>query len=604
MSNTKGTEVNYLNSAINSLYGEDDDFILIGLTGRTGSGCSRVADILRKAKSEIKHSLFSGDNPTSNEDRKQKIVKHHFENTWQAFSVIQVSSVLTLLLVKNEIEKIRDFIVKLNLNLKEELIDSSLELLKEIKKEIKQHKDVKIFYTEWLPKKCTTLRDTIGKDAFVTLYQKIGTNVRLSGNPILDKTKNGKFFTLAKTINTIVKELRKEVKNNRGESKQKTLIAIDAIRNPLEALFFQKRYAAFFLMAVSCDETDRKRRLRDSGYTEDGIRQLDKQEYSGGDLSAASSFSIQDIKGCLQKADLYINNPDEKDSVSEYQNLANQVIRFVSLMERPGLVTPTSMERCMQIAYNAKLNSGCISRQVGAVITNTNFAIQAVGWNDTPHGQVPCNLRNRFELVSGKDQEAYSQFERNNHEYLNEFKKENKSYTKIQSKSNGRNVSYCFKSEYNKLKDDGNQVHTRALHAEENAFMQISKYGGRGIEGGRLFSTASPCELCAKKAYQLGIKHIYYIDPYPGIATDQILKGGTNNPELILFSGAIGRAFLRLYTPIVPYKDELKALIHKEEKPNNQTVDVDGNVLLDKELANITVVIKKKKFGYFISEQE
>ena len=91
--------------------------------------------------------------------------------------------------------------------------------------------------------------------------------------------------------------------------------------------------------------------------------------------------------------------------------------------------------------------------------------------------------------------------------------------------------------------------------------MQIIKYGGSGIEGGLLFTTASPCELCAKKAYQLGIKEIYYIDPYPGIAENHILKGGLNNPELVLFSGAIGRAYHRLYSPIVPYKDELDIFI-------------------------------------------
>lgn len=103
-------------------------------------------------------------------------------------------------------------------------------------------------------------------------------------------------------------------------------------------------------------------------------------------------------------------------------------------------------------------------------------------------------------------------------------------------------------------------MHTRSLHAEENAFLQISKCGGAGIDGGFLFTTASPCELCSKKAYQLGIKRIYYIDPYPGIAIDHILNGGSNNPELILFSGAIGRAFHRLYMPITAYKDELSAL--------------------------------------------
>ena len=89
----------------------------------------------------------------------------------------------------------------------------------------------------------------------------------------------------------------------------------------------------------------------------------------------------------------------------------------------------------------------------------------------------------------------------------------------------------------------------------------MSKYGGNGIQNGFLFTTASPCELCAKKAYQLGIKRIYYIDPYPGISAIHILQSGSNDPELVLFTGAIGRAFHKLYSPLIPYKDELSALI-------------------------------------------
>ncbi|WP_415756933.1 hypothetical protein [Pseudomonas sp. LT1P18] len=88
-----------------------------------------------------------------------------------------------------------------------------------------------------------------------------------------------------------------------------------------------------------------------------------------------------------------------------------------------------------------------------------------------------------------------------------------------------------------------------------------------------LFTTASPCELCAKKAYQLGIVKIIYIDPYPGIATDHILSVGAKKPRLELFRGAVGRAFYQLYQPLMPYKDELDLLYsikpyHNHESPS------------------------------------
>lgn len=91
--------------------------------------------------------------------------------------------------------------------------------------------------------------------------------------------------------------------------------------------------------------------------------------------------------------------------------------------------------------------------------------------------------------------------------------------------------------------------------------MQISRYGGQGLKNGYLFTTASPCELCAKKAYQLGIRTIYFIDPYPGISRNHILKSmERNDPEMVLFSGAVGRAYHKLYEPFLSQKDELALL--------------------------------------------
>lgn len=127
----------------------------------------------------------------------------------------------------------------------------------------------------------------------------------------------------------------------------------------------------------------------------------------------------------------------------------------------------------------------------------------------------------------------------------------------------GLTLTYCFKDVYTTIrsrKELGNQVHTRSLHAEENAFLQLAKYGTQGIEGGFLFTTASCCELCAKKAYQLGIKRIYYIDAYPGITQSHILESGNKQPKMTLFHGAIGRAYISLYNPMLPLKDEIETL--------------------------------------------
>ena len=215
----------------------------------------------------------------------------------------------------------------------------------------------------------------------------------------------------------------------------------------------------------------------------------------------------------------------------------------------------------MQIAFTAKANSGCISRQVGAAITDENDSIRAVGWNDVPAGQVPCLLRRATDLQGRNDVGAFSEYELKDSKFRDRLNQSYKRFTVVDV--GGRSSAYCFKSEYNTLTKQDNQVHTRSLHAEENAFLQIVKLGGQGIAGGKLYTTASPCELCAKKAFQLGIREIFYVDPYPGISLTHILKSGPDSirPLVHLFEGAVGTAYHKLYDPILPFKDELRALM-------------------------------------------
>jgi deoxycytidylate deaminase/adenylylsulfate kinase-like enzyme len=546
---------NYFQDTISKIYGDDDDFVVIGLTGRTGSGCSTVANILSSKKEHIRHSLFSGHNPKDNIQRKQKIVFKCFEHNWTPFITIQASTVLLLMLSEVSIEDAGIFIGRSG-NLESNIAKKTTDILRSIQNEplcVDDINSLRRFYTEFLPEKNSELKTVMSGAAYVKLFQLIGNNLRNSGSVNSSHVVSGKLFSLAERINNIIKEIRKA--RSVGD---KTFIVIDAIRNPFEAIYFQDRYSSFYLMAVSCNDDERKRRLRGLGYTDVQIDVVDNEEYGKSDATNQKSYIKQDIKACLQRADLHVSNPDSGNMVSNFNSLADQLLTFVALMVRPGLVTPTPLERCMQMAYTAKLNSGCISRQVGAVVTDVNFSVQSVGWNDTPFGQVPCSLRNRFDLTNGYDQEAYSEYEKLDVKFISAVIKEGDKFVKVAK--TGRNISYCFKDEYNRLTGKDNQVHTRSLHAEENAFLQIAKYGGRGVEDGKLFTTASPCELCSKKAYQLGIKEIYYIDPYPGIAMSHILMGGSKNPKLVIFSGAIGRAFHNLYSPKLSFKDELKAL--------------------------------------------
>lgn len=277
----------------------------------------------------------------------------------------------------------------------------------------------------------------------------------------------------------------------------------------------------------------------------------------------------------------------EKDKISNtFLTREEQLMKLISLIYQPGLITPSASERNMQIAYTAKLNSGCISRQVGAVITDKNFIAKSIGWNDVAKGHTPCNLRNVEDYFDNSivNSVHYSEFEKGNITNTSEYKYKDSSvstfkdaiidyfeedYKLKKEELNGKNCSFCFKSIHNHYEGESNQVHTRSLHAEENAMLQLTKSGGLGVEHGILFTTASPCELCSKKAYQLGIRIIFYIDPYPGIAVDQILHGGRIKPILFPFSGAIGNSYHRLYEPYLSPKDEITMTLEMNNKNIN-----------------------------------
>ncbi|MCT3755586.1 hypothetical protein HZP31_09285 [Elizabethkingia anophelis] len=389
-------------------------------------------------------------------------------------------------------------------------------------------------------------------------------------------------YCIAHVINRLIKIHRKS-------KKDKAHIIIDRLKNSYEMMYFREKYSGFYMVVNNRNEEQRindiSKKIDYFSYSEKDnnlkyINILDETEYKTSAFKKGG-FASFDVENCVQKSDYHIwydekfdllsTYSDEKveklDKTNElyiYQPYFIQVLKLIALIQQPGLITPTYPERVMQIAYNAKLNSGCISRQVGAVVTDKNFSIKGIGWNDVPVGQVPCSNRDLRDFKLEERQE-FTNFERGKTDHMysdgESFRKKLiRDYEikeeELEKNLNGRPCAYCFKTFHNLYEGKENQVHTRSLHAEENAMMQISKYGGQGLQGGNLFTTASPCELCAKKAYQLGIKNIFYIDLYPGISRHHILEGGKNNPLMFQFQGVLGKSYQKLYEPFMAIKDE------------------------------------------------
>lgn len=583
--------------AIDTLYNTRTDLLLIGITGRTGAGCSTAAQILHSELSELDFKYPDRKEWKQNDRYKFDIIKEYIssEERWVPFEVIEVSSLILSYVLsskkdglsptENLINYLEDLQSKkgkvvfkiINFETLKKQIAGLSEICNEAERysldsidmtrldTIKEYYD---FYIKKMPQykkivkamfqnySCYEIEKSKLQEQKRTTYhlytyllQKWGNNIRSSGKPYDSQLNQTEYNALAKRIELLIEIIRK------SRSGKKTRICIDSIRNTNESNYLKSRYRSYYLLSISVDELNRQMRINNLNKDEqDGV---DNVEYSK-KYEPEDFFYHQNIAQCFEMADIHIYNEDVGKQKKFF--LTWQLVKYITLMIHPGLITPTHLERCMQLAFNVKYNSGCLSRQVGAVVTGADFAIKSVGWNDVPKGHVPCNLRDIRSYCEGTETMCYSEFECNDECFDEAI--HNINNVIIEKHLENQRFPYCFKDIHNSYTDEKNQVFTRALHAEENAFLQISKYGGQGIQDGYLFCTASPCELCSKKAYQLGIRNIYYIDPYPGIAEKHIIRvGATNNrPKMNLFYGAIGEAYISLYRPLLACKDELELL--------------------------------------------
>lgn len=662
-------------NAINEVHFQRRQFVIIGLTGLIGSGCSSAANALVNTFEELgMYDIASGkDGFRDDDERDAKALLRFAKYNWVKFNKISVRDVILSFVFQNEKEFFRDLVslktdvdkVNLNKEIKEIIEDmvkkdyirniidelcqkyETVEAIKESNKinetgvngkghqsvrdisEIQKNKymedlrktgqeentnyfkkliewntkiekgeygfDLYVYTSYILPKVGQWLHDKLGK-SYTQLFQKYGNYIRKYGS--ITPGQKVEVYALAERINRFIKIYRHPFKDF---TEFPVYIVIDSIKNLYESMYLSDRYSAYYLVAITADENIRRQRMMDKkklspeeydiinlNERPNEAKKLSEREQANKDANEAYDdqvrkdalknggyeYFLQDVEACIQNADIFIRNNASVKEDEKMHKLKYTLIRYVSLMIQPGLLLPTDIERCMQVAFSAKVNSGCLSRQVGAVVTDKNYQIVSLGWNDVPCGSVTCNRRNLVDLVKNVDKVAYSDYEMYDEKFsawLNErFDFSNRE--EMRKFFRGLPIRFCFKDLYQTLQDDKNQVHTRALHGEEKALLAA----GYNVAEGYLFTTSSPCELCAKNAKDHKIKRIYYIEPYSGTSQNHVLSTGCldNRPEYELFTGAIGRAYYQLYNAHIPYKDQLEHIgfSNKNSYPNTEPI--------------------------------
>jgi deoxycytidylate deaminase len=259
----------------------------------------------------------------------------------------------------------------------------------------------------------------------------------------------------------------------------------------------------------------------------------------------------QQVQDTFPLSDFFLRADTGTDS-----QLIARVRRFLDLMLGTRIITPTVAERAMYAAFSAARNSACLSRQVGAAITNAKGELLATGWNDVPRAF--GGLYQMIDISSSSDND-HRCYNKDGGKCCNDEEKDVIARAvvdkllkhEVLTPANGEQA-------FNLIRHDS-QLRTliefsRAVHAEMHALLNAGAHHGGQIHGGKLFVTTYPCHSCARHLVAAGIREVYFVEPYrKSLATklhsDAITEQETSTTKvrIVPFDGVAPSRFLKFF---------------------------------------------------------
>lgn len=233
---------------------------------------------------------------------------------------------------------------------------------------------------------------------------------------------------------------------------------VDSIRHPAEVRAL-RALPDFLLLAIEAPQEIRFQRVVARARTGDPttLEQFRALEAREEGAPAGDDPTAQQLLATLALADHRLVNE------GSIEDLQQQVLALVR-DHLAGTLRPSWDRYFMDIAMEVASRSNCLKRKVAAVIVKDR-RIVSTGYNGTPRGVRNCN-EGGCPRCAGLAAE-------------------------------GTRLGECVCS-----------------HGEENAIVQAA-YHGVSLKGTTLYSTFSPCLLCAKMIINSGIVEVIYRDDYP-----------------------------------------------------------------------------------------
>lgn len=294
--------------------------------------------------------------------------------------------------------------------------------------------------------------------------------------------------------------------NADNDSNERVAYLLDQVKRPEEVELLRALYRnLFYLVGVTKPRRQRYKALEEEGVYEaeiDGLVDIDRNEDGKGG---------QRLEKTLHLADFFIRNDSDLD-----QRLS--VKRFILLIHGDKSKTPNRQESGMYAAYAAGLRSACLSRQVGAAITNGADEIIATGRNDVPAPlgglySADSAIDNRCMRIG--DHECFNDREKHKLEQqIGAVIRANIDALKLERPVDDDWVEKTLQAVYRDTRLGSLIEFSRSVHAEMDAIVSLARTGSVGISNATLYTTTFPCHSCARHIVAAGITEVYYIEPY------------------------------------------------------------------------------------------
>lgn len=349
-------------------------------------------------------------------------------------------------------------------------------------------------------------------------------------------------------ISEIARE-REEAKQRAGDSfyqpRRRVCHIIDSVKNKEEYEALRRVYRdMFYFVGVYSPVPLREKSLTDMGMSLHEVYQLIDRD------SGEEIWHGQSVRKTFPLADFFLRVDTDSD-----KPVIQKIERFLALVFSTDIVTPTHGETAMYAATSAAGNSACLSRQVGASLTDRDGNVLAIGWNDVPKWGGGLYQTSTEDPLGEKDRRCMNVdggkcFNDSEKDYI----ADEIAQALIKANVFGNEQKNLALTVIGNSKIKDLIEFSRAVHAEMHALISASQAAGDRVRGGRLYCTTYPCHSCARHLIMAGIVEIFYVEPYrKSLATklhnDAIteVESERDKVRILPFDGVAPARYLELF---------------------------------------------------------